>query len=81
MDIATIRLAIVGCGGMEHRHLYGLAELEAAGWQEFELVAVCDLVRGNAESLAHQAAERLGYHPAVVTDLDHFQHSTSRPWM
>ena len=23
-------LAIVGCGGMGHRHLYGLAELQSA---------------------------------------------------
>jgi predicted dehydrogenase len=68
--MVPIRLAIVGCGGMGHRHLYGLAELQAAGWQEFELVAACDSVRDNAESLAHQAAQRLGRRPVVVTDLE-----------
>lgn len=65
----AIRLAIVGCGGMGHRHLYGLAELHHAGWQHFDLVAACDPVRANAESLADQAAERLGKRPTVVGSL------------
>ena len=29
---AKIPLAIVGCGGMGHRHMYGLAELHASGY-------------------------------------------------
>ncbi len=66
----TIRLAIVGCGGMGHRHMYGLAELHRAGWTRFELVGACDPVLANAESLAAQAAERFGHRPAVVGSLD-----------
>ena len=65
-----IRLAIVGCGGMGHRHLYGLAELRRIGWARFELVGVCDPVRENAEFLANQAANELGTRPIVVSDLD-----------
>ena len=65
-----IRLAIVGCGGMGHRHLYGLAELHRAGWDDFTLVGACDPVRENAESLADQAAEYFGSRPSVVGDLD-----------
>lgn len=65
-----IRLAIIGCGGMGHRHMYGLAELHRAGWDRFELVAACDPVISNAESLAKQAEERLGKKPTVVTNLD-----------
>jgi predicted dehydrogenase len=65
-----IRLAIVGCGGMGHRHLYGLAELHRAGWNQFQLVGACDPVRGNAESLADQAMAAFGTRPAVVGDLD-----------
>ena len=42
-----IRLAIVGCGGMGHRHMYGLAELHRAGWERFELVGACDPVLDN----------------------------------
>src|SRR3712207_4007392 len=76
--MAPIRLAIVGCGGMGHRHLYGLAELARAsassvialaGSDTFDLVAACVPVRANAESLAAEAAGRLGSRPAVVGDL------------
>ncbi|NJN82491.1 MAG: Gfo/Idh/MocA family oxidoreductase [Caldilineaceae bacterium] len=62
----TIRLAIVGCGGMGHRHLYALAELQRAGLSRFELVGACDPVTANAESLAEQAEELLGSRPTVV---------------
>ena len=68
--MAPTRLAIVGCGGMGHRHLYGLIELHRAGWQPFTLVGACDPVRANAESLADQAAEYFGSRPTVVGDLD-----------
>ena len=57
----TIRLAIVGCGGMGHRHMYGLAELHRVGWEKFTLVGACDPVLDNAESLATKAEERFGY--------------------
>lgn len=65
-----IRLAIVGCGGMGHRHLYGLAELKNAGLSRFDLVAACDPVSDSAESLAAQAEERLGVRPTVVTHME-----------
>ena len=65
-----IRLAIIGCGGMGHRHMYGLTELHRAGWDRFELVGACDPVIDNAESLAEQAEERLGKKPVVVDKLD-----------
>ena len=64
-----IPLAIVGCGGMGHRHLFGLAELHNAGLSPFELVAACDPVTANAESLADAAAERLGTRPQVVASM------------
>jgi predicted dehydrogenase len=64
-----IPLAIVGCGGMGHRHLYGLTELINAGLSRFELVAACDPWTSNAESLANDAEERLGKRPAVVSTL------------
>lgn len=65
-----IRLAIIGCGGMGHRHLYGLAELHRLGWQKFELVGACDPVQNNAESLAEQAETYFGHRPSVVGHLD-----------
>ncbi|MCY3761127.1 MAG: Gfo/Idh/MocA family oxidoreductase [Gemmatimonadetes bacterium] len=62
-------LAIVGCGGMGHRHLYGLAELQEAGLSPFELVGACDPNLDNANSLADQAGELLGARPRPVGDL------------
>lgn len=64
-----IPLAIVGCGGMGHRHLFGLAELKEAGWTPFDLVAVCDPVRSNAESLAAEAERLMGKRPVLVENL------------
>ncbi len=66
----AIRLAIVGCGGMGHRHLSGLAELDRAGLCHFEVVGACDPVRANAESLADQAAAFFGQRPNVALDLE-----------
>ncbi len=65
-----IRLAIVGCGGMGHRHLRGLKELEASNLCAFELAGVCDPVEANALSLASLAEELFGAKPAVVGNLD-----------
>jgi predicted dehydrogenase len=64
-----IPLAIVGCGGMGHRHLFGLAELKEAGWTPFDLVAVCDPVRANAESLAAEAERLMGKRPVLAESL------------
>ncbi|MBT3341388.1 MAG: Gfo/Idh/MocA family oxidoreductase [Gemmatimonadetes bacterium] len=66
----TIPLAIVGCGGMGHRHLYGLAELTRAGLSPFSLVGACDPDTGNASSLAEQATELLGQRPVVADSLE-----------
>ena len=65
-----IRLAIIGCGGMGHRHMYGLVELHQLGWEHFDLVGVCDPVKANAESLARQVTEQLGISPTIVNHLD-----------
>lgn len=67
--MTAIRLAIVGCGGMGHRHLYGLGELHRAGFTDLQLVAACDPWQSNAESLADQAASLFGSRPAVVSEL------------
>lgn len=65
-----IPLAIVGCGGMGTRHLFGLAELERSGLNPFDLVAVCDVDPARAEAVAAVAQERLGRLPAVGADLE-----------
>ncbi len=65
----SLRLAIVGCGGMGHRHLMGLVELQRLGLLTLDLVAACDPVTENAESLARLAKAELGAEPAPVPDL------------
>ncbi|MFT5090568.1 MAG: putative dehydrogenase [Candidatus Latescibacterota bacterium] len=65
-----IPLAIVGCGGMGHRHMYGLKELQESGLSPFELVGACDPNIDNANSLADQAEERLGKRPHPVSSLE-----------
>jgi len=65
-----IPLAIVGCGGMGHRHMYGLSELNRVGLNRFELIGACDPVRANAESLADQAQEHFGKRPTVVSKIE-----------
>lgn len=68
--MSKIRLGLVGCGGMGHRHLYGLAELHRAGLCRFEPVVACDPRKENAESLAKQIEQHFGIRPAVVGSLD-----------
>ena len=65
----NLRLAIVGCGGMGHRHLMGLVELQQQGLLTLDLVAACDPVAENAESLARLAKAELGAEPVPVPDL------------
>ena len=65
----SLRLAIVGCGGMGHRHLMGLVELQQQGLLTLDLVAACDPVTENAESLARLAQQELGAEPVPVPDL------------
>jgi predicted dehydrogenase len=64
----TLDLAIVGCGGMGTRHVYGVQELaavarEAPGLPSFRLVALCDRDTRNMEILAGVAEEALGARP------------------
>ncbi len=68
--MTPIPLALIGCGGMGHRHLRGLIELHRAGLAEFSVVAACDPVTANAASLADEAASAFGTRPAVVAHLD-----------
>jgi predicted dehydrogenase len=64
-----IPLAIVGCGGMGHRHLFGLAELHQNGLSRFDLVGACDPVTAAAESIADKAEGFFGRRPTVVGDI------------
>jgi predicted dehydrogenase len=65
-----LKLALVGCGGMGTRHLYGLRELAQTPFNQVELAALCDIRQENAEMAASEAEKLFGYRPAVYTDLE-----------
>ncbi|MBI3972059.1 MAG: Gfo/Idh/MocA family oxidoreductase [Chloroflexi bacterium] len=71
-----LNLAIVGCGGMGTRHMYGVKEYAALvasgpqGMPAFRLAAVCDTNERNAGILADLAASELGRRPRTFTALD-----------
>lgn len=71
MEKSTVdlSLAILGCGGMGHRHLNGLKRLQDIGRQRFDLVAVCDLLPEAAERMAGSAEQLLGQRPSSFTSL------------
>lgn len=72
-----IRLALVGCGGMGTRHLYGLGELTRTPFANVELVAVCDIRRDNAELAADEAQKLLGSRPQVFADLEQMRRTVT----
>ena len=43
--MAKLKMALVGCGGMGTRHLYGLRELVQSPFANVELAALCDIKR------------------------------------
>jgi predicted dehydrogenase len=65
-----VRMALVGCGGMGTRHLYGLRELMQSPFANIELAALCDINRDNVEMAAEEAEKLLGHKPEVFTDLE-----------
>ncbi|MBI3972886.1 MAG: Gfo/Idh/MocA family oxidoreductase [Chloroflexi bacterium] len=70
-----VNLAIVGCGGMGTRHLYGMKEYasivgDVREHPVFRLVAVCDPNERNANLLADTAATELGERPRVFLDVE-----------
>ena len=64
----TIKIALVGCGGMGTRHLYGLNELVKTPFCRVELAALCDINRENGERAAGEVEEMMGFRPPVFTD-------------
>jgi predicted dehydrogenase len=67
----ALNLGLVGCGGMGLRHLYGLKALQKVAGQlpgggiPAQVQAVCDPNRANAEFIADNAEQLLGFRPAI----------------
>jgi len=66
----TIRVAMIGCGGMAGAHRRGLEALWNAGYHQFEVVAACDLVSSKAESMAAELAKFQDRKPAVCESVE-----------
>ncbi len=67
--MTKIRIALVGCGGMGTRHLYGLTELTKTPFCRVELAGLCDINPENGERAAGEVEGLLGFRPPVFTDL------------
>jgi len=65
----TLRVALVGCGGMGRRHVLGMKKLYAAGRMAFDLAAVCDVFPDSAARLAALADELIGSPPDEYHDF------------
>ena len=67
----TIRLGIIGCGGIaRNRHLPGLTLLKRAGLDTFTVTAVCDSVEDNLAAVAEQVERERGVRPQCYRDWE-----------
>ncbi|HEV2124454.1 MAG TPA: Gfo/Idh/MocA family oxidoreductase, partial [Chloroflexota bacterium] len=70
-----LNLAIIGCGGMGTRHMYGVKETAEvvrgglASIPSFRLAALCDPTERNREALADLASQELGERPRTFETL------------
>ena len=64
----TVRLAIIGCGGIAHAHMRGYEQIHQAEPAKVTIVAVCDAERARAEAFADWAQRFQGTRPRVYTD-------------
>jgi predicted dehydrogenase len=66
----SIRIAVVGCGGIFSAHWEGYQEQLAKGFDDFELVAFCDLVEEKARDYADKYLAATGKQAKVFTSVE-----------
>ncbi|HRW07977.1 MAG TPA: Gfo/Idh/MocA family oxidoreductase [Caldilineaceae bacterium] len=64
----TIKLALIGCGGIARRHVLSMKELQERGRGDFVVIAVCDANEANALEKADMFEELFGVRPTVYAD-------------
>ncbi len=64
----SLKLALIGCGGMGLRHTLGYIELRKY-FDSFDLVAVCDINESPANHIADEVENATGKRPRVFTDV------------
>jgi UDP-N-acetyl-2-amino-2-deoxyglucuronate dehydrogenase len=67
-ETKTVRLAMIGCGGMAEGHLRAYQEIHQKEPGKVHLAACCDADRSRAQQFSDQMASRQGSAPAVYTD-------------
>lgn len=65
-----IRIAVVGCGGIFSAHWAGYKEQHEAGFDDFEIVAFCDLIESKAQDYADKYEKTFGTKPLVFDSVD-----------
>ena len=64
-----IKIAVVGCGGIFGDHWNAYTQQFEKGFDDFEIVAFCDIVKERAESYAGKWQEAKGTKPAVFASV------------
>lgn len=64
----TIKLALIGCGGIARRHVLCMKELQERGRGDFVVTAVCDANAANAHEKADMFEELFGVRPTIYSD-------------
>jgi predicted dehydrogenase len=62
-NTGKVRIGIIGTGEIAGAHLEGYRILRVAGYNEFEITALCDNSPERRDAFAHAAKEKLGIEP------------------
>lgn len=65
-----LSIAIVGCGGIANAHVNGYRDLYARGLRVFDIKAVCDISKENAEAKAESVGGFQKRRPEIYGDLE-----------
>ena len=65
-----IKIAVVGCGGIFCAHWNAYCMQMEKGFDDFEIVAFCDIVKEKADEYADKWLEKKGVRPAVFTSVE-----------
>lgn len=64
----TIKLALIGCGGIARRHVLSMKDLQERGRGDFVVTAVCDANAESAQEKADMFEELFGVRPTIYSD-------------
>ena len=64
----TIKLALIGCGGIARRHVLSMKDLQERGRDDFVVAAVCDANEAAAQEKADMFEELFGLRPTIYSD-------------